>query len=77
MSIVFDYEVAQYISLSTLMIAHRGNITQAAKEIGVNRGTLRTWLKTKQKVMLVKDNGKLTPYVSDRRQGHHKKDGEK
>lgn len=73
MSIIFDYDIAKFITLETLLTAHRGNQTQAALEIGVNRGTLRTWLKTKQKVMLVRDGNKLIPYVSDRRQGHHKK----
>lgn len=73
MSIVFDYKDAKFITLETLLVAHRGNQTQAALEIGVNRGTLRKWINGSQRVMLVREGDKLTPYVADRRQGHHKK----
>lgn len=61
-------------TLDELLISTRGNISQAAKAIGINRGTLRNYIAKKDKVLLVQIDGKLVPFVADRRQGAHKKE---
>jgi len=67
-------KMIEVADLEQLMIKHRGNITQAAKEIGLNRGTLRRYINGDgSNVILVKDGEKFAPFVFDRRSGHHKK----
>lgn len=60
-------------TIKELLIKHRGNISHAALELGINRTTLRNYIKKKDKVLLVEIDGKLIPFVADRRQGHFKK----
>ena len=60
-------------TIDEVLISTRGNISQAAKAIGINRGTLRNYIAKKDKVLLVQVDGKLIPFVADRRQGAHKK----
>ncbi|AUR89519.1 DNA binding HTH domain protein [Vibrio phage 1.124.O._10N.286.49.B1] len=61
-------------TLDELLIKHRGNISHAALELGINRTTLRNYIAKKDKVLLVQIDGKLVPFVADRRQGAHKKE---
>ena len=61
-------------TIEELLIKHRGNISHAALELGINRTTLRNYNKKKDKVLLVQVDGKLVPFVADRRQGAHKKE---
>ena len=67
----------QTTTIDEVLISTRGNITHAAKKIGVTRDTLRRYIQKKDKVLLVEIDGKLVPFVADRRQGHHKKDATK
>ncbi|AKU42597.1 hypothetical protein [Vibrio phage H188] len=60
-------------TIDEVLINTRGNITHAAKKIGVTRDTLRRYIQKKDKVLLVEIDGKLVVFVADRRQGHHKK----
>ncbi|CAM0102530.1 hypothetical protein MYOV065v1_p0057 [Vibrio phage PS15B.2] len=62
-------------TIDEVLIEHRGNISHAAKMIGINRTTLRNYIKKKDKVLLVEIDGKLVPFVADRRQGSYKKEG--
>lgn len=67
------FQEIQATTIEQLMIAHRGNISQAAKDIGINRGTLRRYIVNKENVLLVNCGGKLKVYVADRRNGQYKK----
>ena len=60
-------------TIDEVLINTRGNITHAAKKIGVTRDTLRRYIQKKDKVLLVEIDEKLVVFVADRRQGHHKK----
>ncbi|AUR86599.1 NinH [Vibrio phage 1.087.A._10N.261.45.F9] len=62
-------------TIDEVLISTRGNVTHAAKKIGVTRDTLRRYIQKKDKVLLVEVDGKLMAFVADRRQGHHKKEG--
>ncbi len=60
-------------TLDELLISTRGNKSHAATKIGITRTTLRNYIAKKDKVLLVQIDGKLVPFVADRRQGAHKK----
>lgn len=62
-------------TIDEVLISTRGNISQAALKIGINRGTLRNYIAKKDKVLLVEIEGRLVPFVADRRQGSYKKEG--
>ena len=69
------FEPIMATTLEEVLIHTRGNQTEAAAIIGVNRGTLRKYLEggDTDKVLIVQRDGKLTPFVADRRNGHYKK----
>lgn len=67
------FETVMTTTLEELLISVRGNQTQAAELIGVNRGTLRKYIEQPEKVIIIQRDGKLTPFVADRRNGHFKK----
>jgi len=60
-------------TLDELLEFTHGNKSHAATKIGITRTTLRNYIAKKDKVLLVKIDGKLVPFVADRRQGAHKK----
>lgn len=61
-------------TIDEVLISTRGNKSHAAAKIGINRGTLRNYIAKKDKVLLVEIDGKLVPFVADRRQGSYKKE---
>lgn len=67
------FEAIMSTTIDELMISTRGNQVAAAEIIGINRGTLCRYIANKDKIMLVQVDGKLTPFVCDRRNGHHNK----
>ena len=54
-------------TLDELLEFTHGNKSHAATKIGITRTTLRNYIAKKDKVLLVKIDGKLVPFVADRR----------
>lgn len=68
------FEATLTTTLEEVIKSVRYNQSVAAEIVGVTRGTLRKYLEEPEKVLLVQIDGKLTPFVSDRRNGHYKKE---
>ena len=65
-----------YQTLNEIMVMCRGNISMAAKMLGINRGTLRKHLERKTDLIIKKeDDGTYRPYIAmtERSSGYHKK----
>lgn len=68
------FESTLTTTIDEVLTSTNNNQSQAAKVIGISRSTLSKYMKEPENVLLVQINGKLTPFVSDRRNGHHKKE---
>lgn len=67
------FENIEVTTLEQVMISTRGSITHAASKLSMGRSTLRKHLKTPDNVIIMLVDGKLKPFICDRRTGHHKK----
>ncbi len=67
------FEAVMATTVGEVLRETEGNQSRAAKIIGVTRSTLAKYIDDPDKVMLVQIDGKLKPFVSDRRNGHYKK----
>lgn len=67
------FQEIKVTTLDDVLLSERFNQTKTAELLGVNRGTLRGWIRDKKQIIIALEDGKLVPYVADRRNGHWRK----
>lgn len=67
------FEPILVTTIEEVMNSTGNNATKAAALVGVSRSTFLRYVNDPDSIILKMVDGKMKPYVCDRRQGHHKK----